>query len=68
MDGTSKSYIATTEIPFPKGLTIDYSCKSPNIASIHIIKNKCFHMYISHLYFLSCLQTLLGFSKPFVLD
>lgn len=27
MDGTSKSYIATTQIGWPNGLTIDFTCK-----------------------------------------
>lgn len=36
MDGTSKSYIATTGIKIPIGLAIDYSCKIPNL--IHILK------------------------------
>lgn len=27
MDGTSKSYIATTGLKTPTGLAIDYSCK-----------------------------------------
>lgn len=27
MDGTSKIYIATTEIGWPNGLTIDFTCK-----------------------------------------
>lgn len=31
MDGTSKSYIATTGLKIPTGLAIDYSCKVPNL-------------------------------------
>lgn len=27
MDGTSKIYIATTQIGWPNGLTIDFTCK-----------------------------------------
>lgn len=38
MDGTSKSYIATTEIKLPNGLAIDFSSKVPNLALIYILK------------------------------
>lgn len=30
MDGTSKIYIATTQIGWPNGLTIDFTCKYYN--------------------------------------
>lgn len=38
MDGTSKTYIATTGIKIPNGLAIDYLCTVPNLALIQIIK------------------------------
>lgn len=35
MDGTSKSYIATTQIGWPNGLTIDFKC---NVCTFFYLK------------------------------
>lgn len=38
MDGTSKTYIATQQIGWPNGLTIDFACKKLIIVSCIIDK------------------------------
>lgn len=56
MDGTSKSYIATTQIGWPNGLTIDFTCKY-HITITYSVKFLIFLQALTHNLHLLCIYS-----------